>query len=375
MFERIKTLCDTFLDMGVPGFDLMICRDGECILRYKNGYSDLEKKIPMKGDELYNIYSCSKLITCVAAMQLWEKGLFRLEDRLSDYMPEFMEMTVRTPEGIVKANTPIYIYDLFQMTAGFDYELNSPSLVQLYKDTDGRCPTREVARALAKEPLQFHPGEKFLYSLCHDVLAALVELWSGEKFADYVKNHIFTPLGMNQSDFLPPAERYEQVIPLYLFGAEGVARHPNGQKPVYRLGTEHASGGAGCVSTVEDYMKFLEAVRSGEKLLKRETIERMMTPRLNAQQMETYSKKDTHGFGLGVRVPREGCWHRDFGWGGAAGAWYSVDMERGYSIFYAQHVIASPNVVQRQQIYEFLVEELTGDRCPQPVLGDATLTY
>lgn len=375
MFERIKSLCDSFLDMGVPGFDLMICRDGECILRYWNGYADMENQTPMKGNELYNIYSCSKLITCVAAMQLWEKGLFRLEDRLSDYMSEFAEMTVKTPDGIEKAQTPICIYDLFQMTAGFDYELNSPSLVQLYKDTDGRCPTREVARALAKEPLQFHPGEKFLYSLCHDVLAALVEIWSGEKFADYVKNHIFTPLGMHQSDFLPPEERYEQVIPLYLFGEEGVVRNPNGQKPVYRLGTEHASGGAGCVSTVEDYMKFLEAVRSGEKLLKRETIELMMTPRLNDRQMEAFSKKDTHGFGLGVRVPREGCWHRDFGWGGAAGAWYSVDMERGYSIFYTQHVIASPNVVQRQQIYEFLVEELTGERCPQPVLGDATLTY
>ena len=375
MFERIKALCDSFLEMGVPGFDLMICQNGECILRYNNGYSDLEKKIPMKGDELYNIYSCSKLITCVAAMQLWEKGLFRLEDRLSDYMPEFAEMTVKTPEGIVKANNPIYIYDLFQMTAGFDYELYSPSLAQLYRDTDGRCPTREVASALAKEPLQFQPGEQFLYSLCHDVLAALVEIWSGEKFADYVKEHIFEPLGMTQSDFLPPMDRYEQVIPLYIFREERAIRHPNGQKPIYRLGAEHASGGAGCISTVEDYMKLLEAVRSGEKLLKRETVELMTMPRLNSKQMETFSKKDTHGFGLGFRVPRGGCWHRDFGWGGAAGAWYSVDMERGYSIFYAQHLVAAPNTPHRQQIYDLLVEELTGERCPETVLGDAALTY
>ena len=375
MFERIKALCDSFLNMGVPGFDLMICKDGECILRHSGGYSDIEKKIPVQGDELYNIYSCSKLITCVAAMQLWEKGLFRLEDRLCDYMPEFAEMTVRTPDGVVKAEKPIYIYDLFQMTAGFDYELNSPSLTQLYKETDGRCPTVEVARALAKEPLQFQPGEQFLYSLCHDVLAALVEIWSGEKFEDYVKKHIFAPLGMTRSDFLLPMEKYAQVAPLYRYALQGIIPEPAGQKPVYRLGTEHASGGAGCVSTVEDYMKFLEAVRTGEKLLKRETVKLMMTPRLNDRQMETYSKKDTHGFGLGVRAPREDCWHRDFGWGGAAGAWYSVDMERGYSIFYVQHVLASLNNVERQLIYEFLVEELTGEKCPQSMLGDISLTY
>ena len=107
MFEKTKALCDSFLDMVVPGFDLMVCKDGECVLRYMNGYSDRENRIPIKGDERYNIFSCSKPITCTAAMQLWERGAFKLEDKLSDYMPEFAEMTVRTEQGVRRAERPI----------------------------------------------------------------------------------------------------------------------------------------------------------------------------------------------------------------------------------------------------------------------------
>ena len=123
MFEKTKKLCDSFLEMGVPGFDLAVYKDGECVLRYMGGYSDLENKIPMKGNERYNIYSCSKPINCVAAMQLWEKGLFSLDDKLSDYMPEFNEMSVRVEGGIKKAERPILIKHLFEMTVGFDYNI------------------------------------------------------------------------------------------------------------------------------------------------------------------------------------------------------------------------------------------------------------
>ena len=107
MFENTKKLCDSFLEMGVPGFDLSVYRDGKEILRYMGGYSDLENKIPIRGNEIYNVYSCSKLITVTAAMQLWEKGLFSLEDELCKYMPEYKEMTVKTENGIKKAENPI----------------------------------------------------------------------------------------------------------------------------------------------------------------------------------------------------------------------------------------------------------------------------
>ena len=118
MFERTKTFCDSFLERGLPGFDLAVYKSGQCILRHMGGYSDLENKTKIDGSERYNIYSCSKPITCTAALQLYEKGLFSLEDKLSDYMPEFEHMTVQTQGGVKEAEKPILIQHLFEMTAG-----------------------------------------------------------------------------------------------------------------------------------------------------------------------------------------------------------------------------------------------------------------
>ena len=193
MFENLKKLCDYSLEIGVPGIDVAVFQKGECKFRYFTGYSDLENKVKMTGKERYNIYSCSKPITCTAALQLWEKGLYSLEDKLSDYMPEFKEMTVKTEDGIKKAENPILIKHLFEMTAGFSYDLNSPSLKKCYEDTNGRCPTRKVMKYLAKEPLLFEPGDRWEYSLCHDVLAAFIEVISGEKFEVFVKKNILPP--------------------------------------------------------------------------------------------------------------------------------------------------------------------------------------
>ena len=128
MFEQTKALCQHFLDMGIPCYDLIVYKDGECVLRHMGGYANPEEKIPMEGNEKYHIYSCSKLITCVAAMQLWEKGMFSLDDNLSDYMPAFKEMTVKTADGIRKAKNPIKIRHLFQMTSGMNYDMHTPEL-------------------------------------------------------------------------------------------------------------------------------------------------------------------------------------------------------------------------------------------------------
>lgn len=375
MFEKVKALCDSFLEKGIPGFDLMVCHKGECVLRYIGGYSDRHNKTPMKGDELYDIYSCSKPITCVAAMQLWEKGLFDLEDKLSDYMPEFAEMTVREEDGTVRpAKNPIRIKNLFEMTAGFNYNLQVPALQKLRADTQGRCPTREFARALASEPLDFEPGARYQYSLGHDVLAALVEVISGQEFSAYVKEHIFDPLGMTHSNFLLPLEDYRKVIPLYRgTGAEGeVIPHPLGNVPTYRIGIQHASGGAGCVSTVEDYMKFLEALRVGDKILKKETIRFMATNRLSEGQRGAFPLAN-YGYGLGMRVADEGSGHFDFGWGGAAGAYLAVDPVNDITLYYAQHVILSPVQAIRGKIYTQVLEELTGREAGQTGANEAEL--
>ena len=356
MFEQLKKFCDSFLELGVPGFDLVIYKDGECILRYMNGYSDLENKVKMNGNERYNIYSCSKVITCTAALQLLEKGLFSLEDKLSDYMPEFKEMTVQTDDGIKKAENPILIKHLFEMTAGFSYACYSPQLKGCIDETAGKCPTREAMKYLAKEPLLFEPGDRWEYSLCHDVLAAFVEVVSGEKFETYVKKNIFDVAHMNNSTFMLPDEEIETISPQYNF-ENGKA--VNIGKPIhnYKIGTEYASGGAGGISTVDDYIKFLECLRT-YKLLKPETVELMTRNRLTDEQKRTYGAKDTHGYGLGVRCPKGDERNIDFGWGGAAGAYLAVDTQNAISIYFATHILSSPARGLRSKLYRFVRAEL-----------------
>ena len=356
MFEKIKAFCDSFLDLGLPGFDLTVMKDGKCVLRYVNGYSDLENKVEMKGDERYNIYSCSKVITCTAAMLLYERGLYSLEDKLSDYMPEFAEMTVICGDTVKKAKNPILIKHLFEMTAGFSYNCASPELKRAFAETDGKCPTRETMRYLAKEPLLFEPGERWEYSLCHDVLAAFVEVISGEKFEDFVRKNIFEPLGMNNTTFMLPDGELDTVTEQYRF-ENGKNINIGKRISTYKLGSEYASGGAGCISTSSDYIKFIEGLRT-HKILKPETLALMMTDRLTDSQKVTYWTSDTHGYGLGVRCPMGDEHYVDFGWGGAACAYLAVDMTNNITLYFAAHQLSSGTQRLRAMLYRFVRAEL-----------------
>ena len=355
MFERTKAFCDSFLERGLPGFDLAVYKNGRCILRHMGGYRDLENKIKIDGSERYNIYSCSKPITCTAALQLFEKGLFSLEDKLSDYMPEFEHMTVRTESGVKEAEKPILIKHLFEMTAGFSYNCGSSNLQQGRVDTDGRLPTRQAMKYLAKDPLVFEPGERWNYSLCHDVLAALVEVISGEKFEDYIKKNIFDPLGMNRSTFMLPESELEELAQQYRF-ENGAPKNVGKKIVTYKIGREYASGGAGCISTVDDYIKFAEGLREG-KLIRPETLSLMMTDRLTDHQKSTYWVNG-RGYGLGIRCNKAGDRYHDIGWGGAACAFLAIDVENEISLYFGTHLLSSPVQGIRGMLYRMIYAEL-----------------
>ena len=359
-FSRLSSFLDDFLTVGVPGFDCMVCRDGEEVYRHMNGFSDREAQTPMTGKERFNLYSCSKPITCTAAMQLVERGAVKLDDPLCEYMDEFAEMKVRTPEGLVPAKRKITIFDLFTMTAGFDYNTQSPSLLRCYDETHGACPTRVAMKYLAQEPLEFQPGAMWRYSLCHDVLAAVVEVVSGMTFEEYVQKNIFRPLGMTRTTFLLPAAELPTVAAQYT----GSASYPNtvfripSAIQTYRIGADYASGGAGCVSTVEDYMKFLNALIRDGALISRATLEKMTTCHLSSAQLETFWGRETNDYGLGLRCPKAGGVRTDSGWGGAAGAFLGFDAKRRVTFFYVQHVLQAPNRERRPQISDFVREAL-----------------
>ena len=358
-FDSVREFLDTFLETGLPGFDCVIYHEGKCVLRHWNGFSSVEEKIPMKGNELYNIYSCSKPITVTAALMLYERGLLKLEDKLSDYIPEFSEMYIMdakaeagSTDGINltfeekvqtgalrKAKNPITIRHLFSMKAGFSYDTNSPAILQVKKDTDGRCPTLETIKYLAKEPLRYEPGEGYGYSLAHDVLAAVIEVITGKRFGQFVKENIFDPLDMKDTTFLLPDSRLDEITEQYHYNPETKTFRNVGKAiEYYKFGTEYESGGAGCISTVDDYIKFLEALRSG-KLLKPETLDLLTTPQVTEEQYPN----PLYSYGLGVRCPKAGSPVTDFGWGGHAGAYLTMDRKYNFSFFYVQHAVGAPN--------------------------------
>lgn len=346
MFSEVTSFLDKMIELGVPGTDCIVYKSGKEVYRHMNGYSNLEKKTPTNGNEFYNIYSCTKIVTCVAALQLFEKGLYDLDDDLSKYMPEFETMCVKTVDGNVKkAKNSIKIRHLFAMTAGFNYDTLSASIEEGIKNTNGVCQTREMMKYIAKEPLEFEPGEGFQYSLCHDVLAGFIEVLTGMTFGEYLKENIFKPAGMKETYFVLPDIYKDRLAEQYRYDVENQKANNIGKDIVlFRLGSKYESGGAGLISTTTDFIRFLESVRKCV-LLKRETVELMQSDMLPTEVRENHFKLKIaslgYSWGLGVRVPMEGSANSDFGWGGAGGAYYMIDMKNDITCFYVQHMLSS----------------------------------
>ena len=370
-FDRLKEFMDFMARERTPGNSVMVYLHGEPVFRYVSGYSDWENLVPLRGDELFNIYSCSKVTTVTAAMQLVEQGKCSLNDPLYAYFPEFREMMVRQPDGTLrKAERPITLFHLFTMTAGFDYDTQSAAIQKAREKTGGRMDTREVVRCLAQEPLWFEPGEHWRYSLCHDVLAGVVEVVSGMKFRDYVRTAILEPLEMHETcyhhtpetlartaeqyRFVSEADATADLVDLQSFGGASDGFYKNVGKSNYLvLGPEYDSGGAGIITSVPDYAKLMGALgnygvsKKGARILKPETIDLMRRNALNPVQMEDLSWKQLLGcgYGLGVRTHMDKALSGvrsnigEYGWGGAAGATVIIDPEIGLGVFYAQHML------------------------------------
>jgi len=360
-FESALTslLKDIRSEYNLPGLDCAVWQGGREIYRHMEGTADLESGTPIARDTLYNIYSNTKVITCTAALQLYEKGKFLLEDELSRFFPEFAEMKVMDENGkITDAKNPITIRDLFRMTAGIgDGDDYTQMGMRFFMETGGVCPILALPKYLAECPLQFEPGTAFKYGICHEVLAALIEKLSGQRFGEYLREHIFEPLGMNhtafdlgdiQDCFLANQYRYVgSDIPLESLGPANCLIPP--------ILKESASGGL--ISSVDDYMKFQQALAKGEQLLSRRTIDLMRLDQLEGEQRKGYGYTNVGmGYGLGVRtvIDQAKCGapigFGPFGWGGAAGTYGSIDPENDLCIFYAQHVFGTNDLRTHNRI-------------------------
>ena len=363
-FEYMKNFMDSLTEWIIPGNSVVIYKDGKKVFEYSSGYSDLEKKIKKTGEEQLYIYSCSKVATVTAALQLYEQGKFLLSDPLYEYLPEFKKMYVKDGDRIKAAENPITIRDLFTMTAGLSYATNTPAFEKARKLTDGKMDTRTVIKCLAEEPLLFEPGARWNYSLCHDVLAVLAEVVSGMRFSEYMKKHIFEPLDMNNSYYHAPNDVI--ISPQYIYEIQdtknivelqqkehttGVVKRAYGNELVF--GENNDSGGAGIITTVDDYAKFAAALANSgtglnnNRILSSATVKLMKTNQLNEAQRKTmnWRRLRGYGYGLGVRTLIDKAESGsnssigEIGWGGAAGATIIADTEEKVALFYAHHML------------------------------------
>ena len=351
MFENIEKLLSESIRRGTPGMEISIYHKGNEVYHAVRGVKDADGT-GLVGGELYNTYSCSKLITCVLALKLIEEGKLRLDDCLCDYIPAFSDMKVKKCGGIEKAEKKISIFNLFNMSAGLSYDVDTEDIARGIAETEGRCPTVKMMDYIAKAPLEYEPGEGWQYSLAHDVLAAVVEIAGGKRFGELAKEKIFSPLGMNNSTFLLPKSRLPELCDQYIYDKRGKKYVDIGKEIYkYKFGSEYESGGAGLVSTVSDFMIFLEAMRN-YKLLAPDTVEKMTTDYLNDAQRVSYSPWgiNSYGYGLGVRVPLGE--RTDYGWGGAAGAVAVIDEPHELTLYYSQHVLFSPTSALRKDYVE-----------------------
>lgn len=366
-FDKLKDFLDFLTSWRIPGNSVSVCLNGKEVFSYSSGYSDLKNKIPMQNDKLLYIYSCSKLTTVVAALQLYEKGLYLLDDPLYDFIPEYRTMYIKSTDGCnIKAKNPITMRHLFTMTSGLTYDTDTAAFEKAKKLTNGKMDTLTVIKCLAEDPISFEPGSKWQYSLSHDVLAGAVEVISGMKFSEYVTENIFKPLEMNNT-FYHAETIKDKMCEQYHFknsdetnigklqcadtsqNRAGGTIINQGKENVDIFGTNYDSGGAGIITSISDYSKLCNSLANGDgKLLSSGTVDLLRTNQLTDKMINedfTWEQLKGYGYGLGVRTlidkAKSGTTGNigEFGWGGAAGATVLIDPDIKLSMFYAHHML------------------------------------
>ena len=352
------------VDVGrLPGAVLLIARQGQVLLHEAIGSLDPATGTPMPLDAIFRIYSMTKPLVSVAAMQLVERGKLQLTDPVARYLPAFADVQVgRVEQGALHLKRPraaITVYDLLRHTAGMTYEFLGQSPVQkMYEEAGLRITARghsnaEFAELLASMPLMFEPGSIWEYSRATDVLGALLEVVSGQSLGQLLQENVLGPLGMVDTAFhVPPAQQHRI--------AQAFAHDPDGGTPMPLIDLTEVprleSGGGGLGGTVADYARFCQCMLNGgtldgQRLLSPHTV-RFMTAdhlgRIGQNRTENAGNMLAPGTGFGLGFSVRLAAGLDtlpgsvglYSWGGIAGTTFWVDPQQD---MFAILMIQAPN--------------------------------
>lgn len=354
--EKLRQILEQAVEENlVAGGNLLVWEDGKELVYTQAGLADRENNKKINRDTIFRLYSMSKPVTAAAAMILMERGMLDLYEPVSKFLPEYAEVKVAAENGLISPQREILVGDLLSMTSGLVYPdeatVSGKTTDLVYQELDRRLysenpmTTRELAKNLANCPLAFTPGSSWQYGTSADVLAAVIEVISERKFSEFLDEEIFMPLGMRDTGFWVPEEKqdrlaktYETVVlpdgrndmVLYTGNHLGI-RNDMMQSPAYE------AGGAGLVSTLDDYMKFAgmllgEGFFDGVRILQPETVRYMCSRELMpAQQaaMDAWIGLEGHSYGNFMRVCKDPTKSKmlvrrdEYGWDGWLGMYFA----------------------------------------------------
>lgn len=329
----------------MAGMVTLVARHGRIVHFEIHGHADQASQKPMSKDTIFRIFSMTKPITGAALMICLEEGWFNVVDPVSKYIPAFAHVKVWDDGKLVDPIRPVTIQDLYRHTAGLTYGgLHGDHPVdQMYTEAkigDTSQTMAEFSAAIAAMPLRFHPGEKWHYSMGMDVLGALIEVFSGQSFGEFLQKRIFEPLGMVDTSFKLDPMKAERLTTLYQVGEDPLLQIADPSRKDYSANKKFESGGGGLLSTPLDYYRFAQCLLNGgeldgQRILGRKTVEFMRSNALSESQMPVAFEglEPFTGFGYGVCVkimqnPAAGGWMGspgDFGWGGYAETYHFID--------------------------------------------------
>jgi len=337
------------VDKGeVSGIVTLLARHGQVAQFTAHGVQAYETGKPMTEKSLFRIYSMTKPITGVAMMQLYEKGLWKLDDPVTKFIPEFANLKVLKSKeaGLAPANRAPTMKELMTHTAGFGYGLSQVHPVdQMFVKENplGKPDLGALIDTVAKLPLIDQPGTRWSYSIAVDIQGAIVERLSGKKFGEYLQQNILKPLSMNDTTFFVTPAEQPRVATVYQWDRKAGKLTPMPDPPGRDFfKADHVeSGGGGLVSSIHDYARFAQMLLNkgtldGAKILKPETVALMTQNHIGDLRVGFDGNSATggssgSGFGLDFAVVYDPVAAKTpqgkgtFSWFGIAGTWFWID--------------------------------------------------